>query len=353
MHLALMHAKKSLGNTKENPSVGCVIVKNNSVISAGCTSLNGRPHAEENAISLLKKSIKNSYLYVTLEPCSHYGKTPPCVNLISKKKINKVFISINDPDIRSYNKASKKLKLNGIKVNCGILQDKIKNFYKSYIIYKKEFLPFVTCKLAISKDFYLINKKKSWITNYQSRARGHLLRSSHDCILTSSKTVNTDNPSLTCRINGLEKTSPARIILDSDLKIKIKSKILLEAYRYKTIIFYNKFNKKKINLLSKLKVKTYKIPNELDGKVNLEEALRKVKELGFSRVFLESGISLIRSFFSKNLVNEFKIFVSNSNLGNKGAIKIKKDLYIFLKNKKKIKEMVNLNGDLLLSYNIK
>ena len=109
MHLALMHAKKSLGNTQENPSVGCVIVKNNSVISAGCTSLNGRPHAEENAISLLKKSIKNSYLYVTLEPGSHYGKTPPCVNLISKKKIHKVFISINDPDIRSYNKASKKV----------------------------------------------------------------------------------------------------------------------------------------------------------------------------------------------------------------------------------------------------
>ncbi len=353
MHLALMHAKKSLGNTRVNPSVGCVIVKNNSVVSAGTTSFNGRPHAESNAILSLNKNIKNLDLYVTLEPCSHYGKTPPCTKLISRKKINKVFIAIKDPDIRSYNRAAKKLITKGIKVKYGLFQNEIKNFYRSYIIYKKEFLPFVTCKLAISKDFYIVNRKERWITNHQSRARGHILRSFHDCIFTSSKTINNDNPILNCRIDGLKKTSPVRIILDSDLKINMNSKIIAGAHLYKTIIFYNKYKKKKINKLNMMKVKTYKISNGHDGRINLEEALIKAKKLGFSRIFLESGINLVRSFFNKNLINEFKIFVSKNNLGKKGSINVKKDLHNFLKNKKKIKEVVNLNGDSLLSYNIK
>ena len=110
MGLALQQAHKSLGNTKENPSVGCVIVKNNHVISAGFTGINGRPHAEQNAINFSKKNVKNSELYVTLEPCSHYGKTPPCVNKIIKSKIKKVFFSIKDPDPRSYNKSTELFK---------------------------------------------------------------------------------------------------------------------------------------------------------------------------------------------------------------------------------------------------
>ena len=353
MHLALMHAKKSLGNTKTNPSVGCVIVNSNSVVGAGSTSFNGRPHAEKNAILSLKKNLKNSNLYVTLEPCSHYGKTSPCVNLISKNRINKVFISIKDPDLRSYNKASKKLLNKGIKVQYGILHNRIKKFYKSYIIYKRKFMPFVTCKLAISKDFYIVNKKNKWVTNHQSRSRGHLLRSLHDCILTSSKTINNDNPHLTCRINGLLETSPARIILDTNLKIKLNSKILKNAYRYKTIVFYSKYNKKKINLLKKMYVKTYKVPKGNDGKINLQQTLIKIKKLGFSRIFLESGINLVRNFYNNDLINEFKIFVSKDNLGKNGLIKVKNDLYNFLRYKKKNKEIVNLNGDLLFSYNIK
>ena len=110
MKLALMQAHRNLGNTKENPAVGCVIVKNNCVISAECTSINGRPHAEQNAIAYSKNNIKNSDLYVTLEPCSHYGKTSPCVKRIIKRKIKRVFFSLKDPDPLSYNKSTKQLK---------------------------------------------------------------------------------------------------------------------------------------------------------------------------------------------------------------------------------------------------
>ena len=115
MNLALMQAKINLGNTKENPSVGCVIVKNNCVISAGFTGIKGRPHAEQQALRCSKNNIKNSDLYVTLEPCSNFGKTPPCVKAIIKSKINRVFFSLKDPDLKSYNKSSDQFKRKKIK----------------------------------------------------------------------------------------------------------------------------------------------------------------------------------------------------------------------------------------------
>ena len=114
MKLALNQAQKNLGNTRENPSVGCVIVKNGCIITAGCTSINGRPHAEQNAITYALNDVKNSDLYVTLEPCSHYGKSPPCVKSIIKNKIKRVFFSLKDPDSRSFNKSTKVLKKNKI-----------------------------------------------------------------------------------------------------------------------------------------------------------------------------------------------------------------------------------------------
>ena len=131
MNLALAQAQRNLGNTKDNPSVGCVITKNNSIICVGNTSINGRPHAEYNAINFCKINLKNSELYVTLEPCSHYGKTPPCINTIIKSKVKKVFFSINDPDPRTFNKCASKLKKKGINVNKGVFKNEISFFYRS------------------------------------------------------------------------------------------------------------------------------------------------------------------------------------------------------------------------------
>ena len=219
--LAFRQAQKNLGNTNENPSVGCVITKNNSVVSVGYTGIYGRPHAEYYAINHSKIDLKGAKLYVTLEPCSHAGETPPCTKSIINSGIKKVFYSINDPDLRSYNKCSKLLKCKKIKVKKGICSQEANSFYKSYIKSKSSFLPFVTCKLAVSKDFFTINKKKKWITNKFSRGRAHLMRSNHDCIMTSCKTIIKDDSNLTCRINGLKNKSPSRIILDSKLKIPI------------------------------------------------------------------------------------------------------------------------------------
>ena len=154
-----MQAKKSLGKTRENPAVGCVIVDRNGVLTSGYTSSKGRPHAEYNAINNSKSNIKNSTLYVTLEPCSHYGKTPPCVKKIIKNKIKSVYFSLKDPDTRSFNKSTIKFKKEKIKVKTGILNKKIKHFYRSYFENKENNLPFVTAKMAISKDRYTKHKK--------------------------------------------------------------------------------------------------------------------------------------------------------------------------------------------------
>ncbi len=353
MQLALHQANKILGNTSVNPAVGCVLVKNNNVIGAECTSFSGRPHAESNVIKSCKKDIKNSFLYSTLEPCSNFGKTGPCTDLIVKNKIKRVFFSIKDPDIRSFNKSITKFKKNGIKTIVGINKKEVNAFYRSYYKSRKSQLPFVTCKLAISKDFFTINKKHRWITNKFSRGRVHLMRSAHDCIITSSSTVNSDNPKLTCRIEGLEDRSPSRIVLDKNLKIKVKSKLVTETGKYKTIIFYNKADDKKIKILRAHNVKFYKIPLNNENDLNLKMVLLKAKQLGFSRIFLECGLKLLLNFFKNNLIDDFKLFISSNSIKKNGLGNFKKYLILFLKNKEKKVEKINLFGDKLISYKIK
>ena len=348
-----MQAQKNLGNTKENPAVGCVIVKNDCIISAGYTGINGRPHAEQNAITYSKNNIVDSDLYVTLEPCSHYGRTLPCVEAIIRNKIKRVFFSLQDPDSRSYNKSTKQFKKNNIRVQNGILGSYIKNFYKSYFKYKENILPFVTAKMAISKDFYTKNKKKKWITNKFSRGRVHLMRSYHDCILTSVNTIIMDNPRFTCRIHGLEDNSPSRIILDKKLKIRTTSNIVKSAKKYRTIIFFNKTNHEKIKALKSLKIKLVKTSLNEDGNFDLENILVKVKLLGFSRIFLESGLNLTTSFLKKGLVNDFQLFISSKNIRKNGNNSFRKNMKFFLRNKKFTTEKVNLFGDKLISYSVK
>jgi len=349
MNLALKQAQVNLGNTKENPSVGCVLVKNNSVISSACTSINGRPHAEYLAIKKAKDNSKNSDLYVTIEPCSHYGKTPPCVKFIIKNKVKRVIYSLKDPDHRSHNKSKKILKKNNIFVSNGILSSESKKFYKSYFNFKKNMLPYVTAKLAVSKDLFLNDKKNKWITNEFSRGRVHLMRSNHDCILTSNRTVIKDNPTLNCRIPGLKSKSPSRFIIDKNLRLPISSQIAKSANLYPTTIFFNKDKKKKIKTLKKLKIKLIKMNLDKTGNFNLIDVLIKIKSLGFSRIFLESGLNLLTNFLKNRLINDFYLFISNNKLKNNGINSFRKTMNIYFKKRDFIQKKVNLSGDKLYS----
>ena len=353
LKLALLQAKKNLGNTKENPSVGSIIVKNDIVLGVGSTGINGRPHAEHQAFKSTKGNIKNSDMYITLEPCSHYGKTPPCVNKIIKKKIKRVFYPIYDLDKRSHKKSINLLKKKGIKVSTGINKNKFNEFYKSYLKFKKENLPYVAAKIAISKDYFIKNIENKWITNEASRSRGHILRSKHDCLITTYNTIKQDNPMLNCRVLGLEKKSPTRVILDKNLSIKTNSNVIKTSNKYPTIVIFNNYNKKKIRALKYYKVKLIKKRLNASNQFDLNDILLHLKNKGFSRIFVESGAKLINELLKKKLIDKLYLFYSNKSLNKNGRINVKKKIISFIKNRPFTNENVNLNGDKLFIYRLK
>ena len=347
LDLAFELARLNLGKTKNNPSVGCVVVKGNSVISSGHTSLNGRPHVEFNALSK-KKKFKDADIYITMEPCTHYGKTPPCTNIIIKKKIKRVFFCTNDPNPKTSNKAKKILLNKGIEVY-KINNKKFKDFYSSYFNLYKSKIPFIDAKIALSKDFFSINKKSKWITNHLSRKRAHLIRSEYDCIISTSKTINFDNSILNSRINGFDNSKPDLIIIDKSLNINIHCDIFKKQFKKRNIFIVTSVKKdKKITYLKKKKVK-FIIIQSLDRKKDFLELFQKLKEFNYNRCLVESGLKFLNKLLKIKLISNLYLFKSPFKLGNKGknnsTIKFIKKLVI----RDNIK--VNLNGDNL--YKIK
>ncbi len=338
LSLAFELAKINLGSTRENPSVGCVVEKKGSIISSGYTSVNGRPHAEFNA---LNKDInfKDSNIYITLEPCSHYGKTPPCTNLIKKKGIKKVFYSIDDFDKRSANK-SKKIFSNKKILTHRLLQKKRGlKFYESYYKFKSKKLPIIDVKLAISKDYYTKNKKNKWITNYRSRKLTHLLRTKYNALVSTSKSINEDNSLLNCRINGLKNKSPDLIIIDRKLKIKKNLKIFKIKSKRKIILYTTNNNKKKIRWLKNNKVKIILI-DKMNSKKDYINLFKSFLKFGFSRIFVESGLTFVNFLLKNKFISNIYLFKTNTKLSKNGfnyssnkllkKIKLKNKLNVFL-----------------------
>ena len=248
MGLALNLARSRHGSTGKNPSVGCVIVKNEEIISIGQTGYAGSPHAEYNAIKDSITSLEGSKMYVSLEPCSHFGRTPPCTNEIIKNKISEVIYSIEDIDKKVKGKSFKILKSKNINVKKGLLKEEISNFYKPYFFNRKIKIPNVTGKIAISKNNLIYSKGTKKITDIHSDKLTHFLRYENDSLMISYKTLNQDNPKLDCRLKGFNKFSPKRIILDNNLQTNINSHIFRTANKNNTVILYNNANKKKITL---------------------------------------------------------------------------------------------------------
>jgi len=350
MNLAINLAKNHNGLTGLNPSVGCVIVKNNKILSFGATNINGRPHAETIALNKNKKRNVGSTVYLTLEPCSHYGKTPPCTTALIKAKVKKVIYSIEDIDSRCFNKSKKILSKNKILTRSGLLRNKVNNLYKSYNYIKKNKFPYVVGKLACSSDLSIL-KNNTLITNEHSRKVSHLLRYKNQGILTSYKTVNNDNPKLTCRINGLEKFSPSRIIIDRDLKINLNSYIIKHSVKHRTIIFHNSKDIVKINNLKKKGVKLIYFNVDNKKYFDLKKVLKKIYELGIHTLLVESGKITTYKMILKNLFNEFYLFKSNKILNNKDKVNVL-DIKRNLNNKFKNKDFVNtyLDKDTLIHY---
>ena len=351
MGIALSLASIRHGLTGENPSVGCVIVKGDQVISIGQTGYGGRPHAEYNAIKNSNVDLKDSKMFITLEPCNHYGKTSPCTNLIIKKKIKKVFYSIDDIDKKVKSKSFKILKSNNIIVKKGLLSKEVCNFYKPYFFNRKNNIPYVTGKIAVSKNNLIYSKGAKKITNIYSDKLTHFLRYKNDSLMISYKTLNEDNPRLDCRIEGLHKFSPKRIILDNKLDMNTNSYIFRTANKVNTIIFYKKAKRTKISIFEKKGIQLIKSNLLKNGNFDIKLILKKLYSLGCRNLLIEGGNNLSKSIIKNKLFNQFFLFKSPNSLSKLVAYKdfnCFKDLSQKYKSKNKIN--TQLGNDLITLY---
>ena len=343
MSLALTLANARHGLTGENPSVGCVIVKNDEIISIGQTGYNGRPHAEYSAIKNSNEILDGSTIYVTLEPCSHYGKTPPCTKEIIKNKISKVIYSTEDIDKKVKGKSFKILMSKSIIVKKGLLKKEINDFYKPYFFNRKNKIPYVTGKIAVSNNDLIYSKGTKRITDIHSDKLTHLLRYKNDSLMISYKTLNEDNPELNCRLKGLNKFSPKRIILDNNLEIDTNSYIFKTANKDNTIIFYNKANKIKVSVFKKKGIQLIRSDLLKNQDFNIKLILKKLYILGCRNLLVEGGNNLSKYLIKKKLFNEFYLFRSPKNLSKLVAYKVFncfKDLSQKYKNKNKINTQI-------------
>ena len=310
MRLALNLAKAHKGLTGDNPSVGCVITKNDKIISIGKTGHNGRPHAEHNAIKNSIEKLSGSKMYVTLEPCNHYGKTPPCTNIIIRNKISELIYSMEDIDKKVKGKSFKILTNKKINVKKGLLKEEAKSLYDSYIKNRHKKLPFVTGKIAVSKNKLIYSKGTKRITAKSSDKLTHYLRYKNDSIMISSKTLNIDNPKLNCRLKGYEKFSPKRIILDKNLEIKLGSYVFKSSKKNNTILFYNSSNNKKIRILKKKGIILIKSHLDTKGLFDLKIILKKLFGLGVRNLLIEGGDKITKNFIKNKLIDIFYLFQS-------------------------------------------
>ena len=314
MELALSLARARVGLTGDNPSVGCVIVKNDKIISIGQTGFNGRPHAEINAINHSFESLVGSKMYVTLEPCNHYGQTPPCTKSIIMSGIDKVYYSITDIDKRVKKKTYKILTKKKILVKKGLLSNKAKDLYDSYIINRNIKLPYVTAKIALSNNNLIYSKGTKRITDNVSDKLSHYLRFKNDAIMISSKTLNTDNPKLNCRLLGCENFSPIRVILDKNLETKSSTYIYKTSNKKNTFIFHNSSNSSKIKLFKSKGINLIKLKLINNTHFDIKMILKKLFNMGVRNLLVEGGDKITKNLLKNRLINRFYLFKSPKNL---------------------------------------
>lgn len=349
MKECLKLAEKGRGNVEPNPMVGCVIVKNGEILGKGYHKKFGFHHAEVNAIkNALKKSenLNGSTLYVNLEPCSHYGKTPPCTDLIIKHKIRRVVVGIKDPNKQVNGKGIAKLRKAGIEVNTGILKEDCLKLNEKFVVNVTKERPFVTLKIAQSIDgkIALNNFKSQWITDIYSRQLTHFIRSENNCILIGKNTVIQDDPELTVRFVKFNK-QPVRIVIDSNLTLDNRYKLFKNKPPL-TIVYHS--SKKQVKDLENLKfvrLKSYK------GHIKLADILKSLYKLGYYSLLVEGGANVFSQFVEENLFDEIDFFVAPKIIGN-GISTFRNYKIDKLADAKELvlKEIKILDKDLLLIY---
>lgn len=321
MKKALELAKKGTGFTNPNPLVGAVIVKDGKIIGEGYHEVYGGNHAEVNAIKSATEDVKGATMYVTLEPCSHYGKTPPCAKTVAEKGIKEVIIGLKDPNPLVSGKGIKILQDNGIEVITGVLEEEGKRVNEIFLKYITSKLPFCILKTAMTLDGKIAASTgdSKWVTNELSRKYVHELRNRVSGIMVGIGTVLEDDPLLTTRLEDRQGSDSIRIIVDSSAKIPLGSKVLNVKSKAKTIIATTELAQKdKVKALEERGAEVIIVPLK-NHKVDLCCLMKKLGEIKIDSVLLEGGSTLNYSALQEKIIDKVNVFIAPKIIGGSTA----------------------------------
>jgi len=318
MARAIELATKALGRTSPNPLVGCVIVKDGRIVGEGYHQKAGTPHAEVHALNAAQTMAQGATAYVTLEPCSHFGKTPPCANALIEAGIKRVVVAMVDPNPLVSGKGIQRLQEAGIEVEVGLMEEEARKINKGFLKAITTGLPYVLYKSALTLDGKIATETgdSKWITNEASRAYAHRLRDQFDVIMVGSETVLQDNPALNCRIeNGRD---PVRLIVDGELKLPLEASILNSSCTSPCIIATTtSASPTKIQALESMpNVEVWKYDTQ--RYVPLEKMLRDIVKRGWNSVLLEGGGRLAGSLLQAQLIDELDFIFAPKLIGGNG-----------------------------------
>ncbi len=319
MGLAIRMAERGLGRTAPNPSVGAVIVRPEPdgavVLARATTAPGGRPHAETQAICVAGEAAKGATLYVTLEPCAHHGKTPPCADAIIAAGIARVVGGTGDPDPRTSGQGFAKLRAAGIEVVEGVCEAAARWVTLGHILRQTAQRPFVQLKMALDGSGSIAKGAQSrpvWVTGPEARAAGHLLRAEADAILAGAGTIRDDDPELTCRLPGLEDRTPLRIVLDPTLSTPVGARLLQSVARHPVLVIHaGTAEQSRAGALRRPGARLIPVAMAA-GHLDLKEVLAFLAGEGITRLLVEGGPRVWRSFLAAHLVDEVVVFRQGS-----------------------------------------
>lgn len=321
MDAALNLAARGLGRVAPNPAVGCVIVKEGRVLGRGWTQPGGRPHAETEALRQAGAAAEGACAYVTLEPCSHHGKTPPCADALIKAGIARCVVALEDPDGRVEGRGLEKLRDAGIEVSVGVKAEAARFLNEGFLRRVTELRPMVTLKIASTLDGRTATRsgESQWITGPAARARGHLLRATHDAILVGSGTALADNPRLDVRLPGLADRSPRRIVMDGRLRLPLDHDLVARAGAQSTLVFtHSGAEELRVRSYHEAGVEVVEIPKTTDEVLSVPDLLTILAAMGVTRLLVEGGATLAGSFMAEDLVDRIAWFRAGGVIGGDG-----------------------------------
>jgi len=320
MRHALVLAARALGEVAPNPAVGCVIVSPEGVVvGRGRTAKGGRPHAEPQALAEAGDAARGATAYVTLEPCSHHGHTPPCAKALMDAGIARVVVAVADPDSRVNGEGVAWLRMAGVEVTTGVCEKEAAELNAGFFLKVQHGRPLVTLKLAQSLDGKIATAtgESQWITGEPARAFGHLLRARHDAILVGVGTALADDPSLTCRLPGLEHRSPLRVVLDTRLRLTDWSKLAQTAGEVPTLVYT--VAAAGGGKLEACGVQVVRVGKDAAGRPKLAEVLADLAGRGITRLLVEGGAAVHAGFLNSGLADRLEVFSAPMILGGSGV----------------------------------